>query len=89
MKGVTFYRNCGAATAGEYNRLINRTDNVNKPLLRVSKLTFRALALRQSEFRSVKPYPRLFASHINIYIYICVCRYKYTRFQKRDNIYYI
>ena len=71
MKGVTFYRNCGAATAGEYNRLINRTDNVNKPLLRVSKLTFRALALRQSELRSIKPYPRLFASHI--YIYICVC----------------
>lgn len=29
MKGVTFYRNCGAATVGEYNRLINRTDNVN------------------------------------------------------------
>ena len=72
MKGVTFYRNCGAATVGEYNRLINRTDNVNQPLLRVSKLTFRALALRQSEFKSIKPYPRLFASHIYIYIHMCV-----------------
>ena len=35
----------------EYDGNINRVDNVNWPPLRVLKLTFRALALRQGDWQ--------------------------------------
>ena len=73
IKGVSFERNCGAASVGVYNKVIRyyhllimvdsasctrlrvsnltKVDNANWPPLRVSKLTFRALALRHSLWR--------------------------------------
>ena len=54
MKWVSFWRNCGATSVGEYNRVISIVkwvEDVNWPPLRVSKLTLRVLALRQSEWR--------------------------------------
>ena len=44
-KGLKFWRNCGAASVGEYSSINNWFENVNWPPLRVKKLTFRALAL--------------------------------------------
>ena len=53
-EGGSFWRNCGAALVGEYRKVIwyyQPRDNVNWSPLRFSKLTFRALTLRQSEWR--------------------------------------
>ena len=56
IKGVSFLRNCGAASVGEYNRYHQRVekyhqrvDSVNWPPWEVIMLTFRALAHPQSE----------------------------------------
>ena len=55
INGVGFLKNCGAASVGEYHMKIIRfyqlNDDVNWSPLRVLKLTFGALALRQIYIR--------------------------------------
>ena len=55
INGVGFKKNCGAASVEEYDMKIIRfyqlNDDVNWSTLRVLKLTFRALALRQIYIR--------------------------------------
>ena len=49
VKGLSFQKICGAMSVEEHNSIINCVNNIGWPLLRVSKLTFQALAHHQSK----------------------------------------
>ena len=70
VKGLSFQKICGAMSVKEHNSIINCVNNIGWPLLRVSKLTFRALAHHQSKWWRAYAQNNSFETHLQWPVYI-------------------